>query len=64
MQELVNECVTPRAMFVKLQFLNSYLNFIGDGIVFQYSNFMGIKWTHHFLIMWYYSHTCSLTGFT
>ena len=33
-------------MFVKLQFLNTYLNFIGDGIVFQYEKLEGIGVTH------------------
>lgn len=56
MQKLVNECVPPRAMFVKLQFLHSYLNFIGDGIVFQYEKLEGIGVANFFVIICYDFH--------
>lgn len=63
MQKLVNECVTPRTMFVKLQFLHSYLNHIGDGIVFQYEKLEGIRAANFFVTICYDSHVYISAGF-
>lgn len=64
MQKLVNECVPPRAIFVKLQFLHSYLNLIGDGIVFQYEKLEGIGAANFFVMICYNSHVYISAGFS